>query len=353
MEHTGANVLGLRRHNRALVLGHLLRSGPLFQAEIAERAGLTQQGVSKIVRELSVDGLVHTERQPAAGVGKPRALVRLRAEAKCALGAEFDRDRYLILRVGLDGAVEARVEGQLPVGFTPAEAVAAVVEAVRAMTRDVPAERLLGLGVGTVGPVDFRTGRVHNATNMPGWADVPLRDLLQQRLRMPISVDKNTNAAAFAHSWSGRMSQASAVVLVGTGIGAGLIIDGAVYRGPRSGAGEFGHTTLDFTGPPCPCGRCGCLEALHHRARTTHERARLLGLALTDLVRVLDIERIVLFGPCIERHPEDYRAGVVTALAASSTDRAAPVDVEISGLSEDAVALGAALEQLAHFVEAA
>ncbi|MCU1650843.1 MAG: regulatory protein ArsR [Pseudonocardia sp.] len=113
--------------------------------------------------------------------------------------------------------------------------------------------------------------------------------MLAERTGLPVLLDKDTNAAAVAQHWPGEPEAdvaATAVVLVGTGIGVGLFLDGRLYRGPRTNAGEFGHTTLAFDGPRCGCGRRGCVEVLHNNAASTAEAARLLGIGLVDLVQV-------------------------------------------------------------------
>ncbi|MEV6895774.1 ROK family transcriptional regulator [Amycolatopsis sp. NPDC051372] len=350
MAETGVNLRGLRRFNRALLLGHILRAGGLSRVELAERTGLTQQAVSKIVAELLETQLLDVERQAAAGVGKPRTQLRIRPSAKCALGAQLDRDGFLVLRTGLSGQIEDTVEGPLPVGFTPEQAVAAVVDATRKLLADVDPARVLGLGVGAVGPLDRREGRVRDATNMPGWHDVPLRDLLAERTGLPVTLDKNTNSAAVAHTWPDTPETATAVVLVGTGIGVGLLVDGNVYRGPRTNAGEFGHTTISYDGPRCACGRRGCVEIMHRSAATPAEAARLLGIGLADLVQVLDLERIVLFGRAIRAAPDVYRDTVAAELSELlPVPHWQRIDVELSDLGEEAVALGGAFEVLAGF----
>src|SRR5205807_6382394 len=146
---------------------------------------------------------------------------------------------------------------------------------------------------------------------------ISLRELLIRALRAPVVVDKDTNAAAFAYWWRAgedTAREATAVVLVGTGLGAGLLIDGSVYRGPGTNAGEFGHTTLLHDGPVCRCGRRGCLENLHDAAPTPREAARLLGIGLADLVQLLDLERIVLAGRAVSCAPEVYRREAVEQL---------------------------------------
>ena len=348
MPDTGVNLRGLRQHNRALLLTHILRAGELSRGELAARTGLTQQAVSKIIPELVNAGLLDEHRQPATGVGKPRTLLRIRAGARHALGARLDRDEFHVLRTDLTGAIEASVDGALPRGFTPDQAVAAIADAARKLAAGV--DGVLGLGVGAVGPLDHHSGLVRDATNMPGWHDVPLRDLLAKKTGLPVTVDKNTNAAAFTRLWPDATPTATAVVLAGTGIGVGLIVDGRLYRGPRTNAGEFGHTTLDYAGPRCACGRRGCVEILHNTAPDASTAAGLLGIGLADLVQVLDLERIVLTGRAVRAAPEAYQEAVRRKLAEQlPASRWQRVEVEVDELGEDIVSLGAAAEILADF----
>ena len=348
MPDTGVNLRGLRQHNRALLLTHVLRAGECSRGELAARTGLTQQAVSKIVPGLIDAGLLDEHRQPATGVGKPRALLRIRAGARHALGAQLDRDEFHVLRTDLTGHIEASTGGPLPRGFTPEQAVTAIADAARRLAAG--AEGLVGIGIGAVGPLDHHSGVVRHATNMPGWHDVPLRELLAARTGLPVTLDKNTNAAAFTRLWPHNSPTATAVVLVGTGIGVGLIVDGRLYRGPRTNAGEFGHTTLDFAGPRCACGRRGCVEILHNTAPDPHTAAGVLGIGLADLVQVLDLERIVLAGRAVRAAPEVYREAVRARLAEQlPASRWQLVDVEVDELGEDIVSLGAAAEILAQF----
>jgi len=345
MAETGVNLRGVREHNRALLLTHILRAGGMSRVELAERTGLTQQAVSKIVPELLEAGLLDEERQASAGVGKPRTLLRIRAGARFALGARLDRDEFRVLRTDLVGNVLDSIGGRLPAGFTPEDAVEAIGAAVDELGTDV-----LGLGVGAVGPLDHHAGVVRDATNMPGWHDVPLRDLLQARTGLPVILDKNTNAAAFAQLWPHGEPTATAVVLVGTGIGVGLLVDGRLYRGPRTNAGEFGHTTIAYDGPRCACGRRGCVEILHKSAPDTATAAGLLGIGLADLVQVLDLERIVLAGRAVRADPEVYREAVTTRLGELlPLPHWQRIEVVVDTFGEEIVSRGAAAEVLASF----
>jgi glucokinase len=141
----------------------------------------------------------------------------------------------------------------------------ALVEEVMAETqRETGAARgdFIGVGVGAPGPLDREHGIVLIAPNL-GWNNFPLRQRMQDRLSLPTSLDNDANCATFGEWWQGAARGARNVVglTIGTGIGGGLILNGALYHGSSDMAGEVGHTTIDMNGRYCKCGNYGCLEA--------------------------------------------------------------------------------------------
>ncbi len=139
----------------------------------------------------------------------------------------------------------------------------------------VAPEEVGGVGVGAAGLTDWRTGVVVLASNL-GWKNVPLKERLQQELDgLRVEVDKDTNAAALAEArlGAGREFGHFLYVTAGTGIGGGLILDGALYRGATGGAGDIGHVVVDPDGPPCGCGGHGCVEVFSSGAGMV-DRAR-------------------------------------------------------------------------------
>lgn len=314
------DLTSLRSHNDRTVL-RLVRAGALSRASIADEAGLTPQAVSKIVARLIAAGLVEeTGTVRGGGRGKPRMALQLRADGGFAYGAYVDRDELRVVKLDLTGEVVSVSVVPLAPMFTPADVLEALESSVE--------PGVLGLGIGIAGPLDFRDGVV-SPNGLPGWSDVPLKALAEERLGLPVVVDKDTNAAVLAEAW-GRPLEDAAVVFVGTGLGVGLLLGGEVHRGARSGAGEFGHTTIQLDGPLCVCGRRGCVEAVH-AAATGVEAARVLAAAVTNLVQLLDLDQIVLSGRKVLESPELYL-------------RAMPdVDVSVTSHGPDLVPIGAGL----------
>ncbi|MFF7549017.1 ROK family protein [Streptomyces canus] len=331
----GANLLALRSHNTALVLDLLRGAGAegISRLELAERTGLTPQAVSKITARLREEGLAVEAGHRASTGGKRRTVLRLVPGAGHAVGVHLDRDALRTVLVDLAGTVVAERCAALDLGAgadAVVEAVAGEVEALAKGARGEdgtgaagadtvaaePLSALLGVGVALPGPLDHGRGVLHRVTGFPEWDGFPLRDALARRLGVPVVVDKDTNAAALGLAVAGERGS-FAYLHLGTGLGAGLVVDGAVHRGARTGAGEFGHQVVQLDGPPCGCGDMGCVEALCLAAVARGdlaEAARVLGIAAGNLVALLDIDLVLLGGRTIAITPDAFLRGVAAVL---------------------------------------
>ncbi|MFB7026989.1 MULTISPECIES: ROK family protein [unclassified Streptomyces] len=349
----GVNVPALRSHNAALVLD-LLRvagEGGISRLELAERTGLTPQAVSKITARLRAEGLAAEAGHRASTGGKPRTVLRLAPSAAHAVGVHLDRDELTVLLTDLAGAPVALRRRPLDLGTGAGPVLDAVTEEVRALL-DAGGEgwtvlgaggegrTVLGVGVAMPGPLDHRAGVPGRVTGFPEWAGHPVREELARRLGLPVVLDKDTNAAALGLALRPGAPGSFAYVHLGTGLGAGLVLGGAPLRGDRTGAGELGHQTVQLDGPPCGCGGRGCLEVLCLAEVARGEpagAARILGAGAANLVRLLDIDQVLLGGRAVLAAPEVFADGVRDVLAGLGLT--APVGVVAE---REAVAEGAA-----------
>jgi glucokinase len=121
---------------------------------------------------------------------------------------------------------------------------------------------LMGIGIGVPGIIDMETGLLRESPNLPGWADYPVRAEIERRLKTIVILENDANVAALGEKWLGAAKDSSdvAMLTLGTGVGGGLVIGGAIWHGANGMAGEFGHTTVEPEGHPCGCGNRGCLE---------------------------------------------------------------------------------------------
>lgn len=144
------------------------------------------------------------------------------------------------------------------------------IEVLLEMAHEVVAEAGLTLtevarvGIGFGGPVDVRTGTVLLSHHVPGWENVPLRAIMEEKLGLPTVVDNDANAGTLgeARFGAGRGAEDLVYINIGTGIGGGIMVKGQLVRGVTTTAGEIGHTTVKEDGPLCTCGKRGCLESI-------------------------------------------------------------------------------------------
>ncbi|MEU6252056.1 ROK family transcriptional regulator [Streptomyces sp. NPDC047043] len=342
----GVNLLALRSHNTALVLDLLRTAGAegISRLELAERTGLTPQAVSKITGRLREEGLAAEAGRRASTGGKPRTVLRLVPEAGQAVGLHLDRDELTSVLCDLTGAVVARREAELDLGAGSEAVVGRAVREVGELLEAVSGGGALGVGVALPGPLDHERGVLHRVTGLPEWDGFPLRDVLAGRLGLPVVVDKDTNAAALGLAVRGEAGS-FAYLHFGAGLGGGLVIGGAVHRGARTGAGEFGHQVIQLDGPPCECGNRGCVEALCLAAAArgdTREAARVLGTGAGNLVALLDVDLVLLGGRTIATDPDTYVRGVSTALdnrAHRAGEPPIPARLASGGVAEGAAQL--------------
>lgn len=351
-EPSGANLPALRGHNAAVLLGLLRAAGRagVSRLELAERSGLTPQAVSKITARLREAGFATEAGRRASTGGKPRTVLRLVPDARHAIGLHLDRDESVAVLADLAGEPVAVRRAPLDLGAGAPEVLAAAAAQVAEVRAAAPAAQVIGVGVASPGPLDHRAGVLRRVTGLPQWDGFPLRDALAERLGLPVALDKDTNAAAHGIAQSARGGTGSFGYLhLGTGLGAGLVLGGALHRGARTGAGEFGHQVLQLDGPPCGCGKRGCIEALCLAAVAAGdpaEAARVLGVGAVNLVELLDVDRVLLGGRTVLADPDTYVRGVTASLDGQLRTRgpAEPrtVPVVLAPEGARAVALGAA-----------
>ena len=371
-----------RAYNQQLVLKTIYDHAPTSRADVARRTGLTRTSVSELVDELLHGGLVEEVGRGRSSGGKAPILLRVDPDARQIIGLDVGERTIIGALVDLHGRVKRRVEWPLadPSAEEAVELLHRLVDELRCGA-DRP---ILGVGVGTPGLVDSRTGTVRWAVNLD-WHELPLGPLLEQRHGLPVSIANDSHAAALAEYMFGspRRSDSMVVVKVGQGIGAGIVLEGRLYQGDRSAAGEIGHVGALSRSLPCRCGGVGCLETVASvRAmleRATHlasatpasllhdadgeitpaavadaarrgdevaravvdEGGRELGAALAVVLGVLDIRRFVLVGTAVA-FGERWLAAVRDELMRRGFRRlTANAEIQLGHGSQDIVAVGA------------
>jgi predicted NBD/HSP70 family sugar kinase len=251
--------------NRFAALRQIITEGPVTRPEIAAETGLSVATVATLVSELVEHGMVAEIGQQESAGGRPRGVLAVNPRRGVLVGVDVTETYVHVELFDLNLGVLARAHRALASDESTVEQVlehivSAVEEGIARC--EVAREAVLGVGVSVPGQVDTAGAVTVFAANWD-WADVPMRDMLSDRIRLPVYLDNPPKASAVAELWFGasRGYDDVAVLTLATGVGAGIAVAGSLYRGADNAAGEWGHTTLVMDGRPCRCGGNGCVEA--------------------------------------------------------------------------------------------
>jgi len=392
MERKKATRKQTKKHNQRLVLKTIYDRGEISRAGIAKVTDLTRPTVSTIVAELMNEEFVQeVGRTPSSG-GKPATLLSVIDDSRHLIGLDLADSEFRGAVVNLRG--EIRNRANIPIQERDGEAALALVYQLLDELIAGAGSLILGIGIGAPGLLDADQGIVRTAVNLD-WQDLPLGSILAKRYGVPVFIANDSQVAALGEFTFGQHNGVEnlAVLKVGRGVGAGIIIAGDLYYGDGHGAGEIGHLKMVEGGEPCRCGHFGCLEtisstqAIVRQARTVaaglptsslHEfitspeeittnvvldafmtgdaalegvianAGRYLGFAAAGLVSILNIETVVVAGSAAR-----FGSGLLDPLKQEMQRRSLPqlaqnTHVSASQLGADIVILGAAALLLHH-----
>lgn len=271
----GKNAKLIKIHNRSLALRIIQQNSGISRKDIAVLTGLTQATITKITRDLLEQGLIQETDNEETGVSSGRK----------PIGLTINQEKYKIIAVYagrrmlksalFDLAGNLLYQHQCQVSMFNQNSqtiVQAVQECIQKIIQGYPfiLSDVLGIGISAPGPINAQkgillgpgeNGRAHTVTPFD-WRDVPIKQAIQEEFGIQVFADNDANVSALAESWFGHGVGVSNFVLysIGAGIGAGVIIDGMLYRGEDDVVSEIGHITVDVHGAQCICGNFGCLE---------------------------------------------------------------------------------------------
>ena len=298
----------------ATILSTIHEHGPMSRAAVARQAQLSPSVVSITTRELLNRGVLRELGTERSGMGRPSIMLSVRPEHAYFLGVSLDGTRVIATLSDLGGTVREQAERATP-DLEPDAILDTIEELAQVLLRSASlgSGRLAGVGLALSGLVDTSDGTCIHSTVL-GWRNVPIGPLLHDRLGPPVAAANDADAVAVAQRLFGAAQGHDdvAVLSIGQGIGAGIIVGGRLHRGAHGAAGELGHCTVEPDGPPCRCGKHGCLEAIASLP-VVLARTRERGVDARDLH---DLEEAARAGTEVARR-ELQRAGHAVGLALS------------------------------------
>ncbi|MGC4798017.1 ROK family protein [Micromonospora saelicesensis] len=392
MELARATNRSVRLRNRSALLTKLFLDGPLTRQDLVRSTGLSQPAVSNVVADMIDEGLVVEAGAAESDGGRPSMLLRIAPRFAFLIGVDVGETRVRVELFDFAMTLLASVEYPLDPARTEPDLVAghvlAGIEAVTGQAGVAPGD-VLGVGIGVSGVVEQGTEAVVHAQAL-GWDRVPLERLIGAGTDLPLHIDNGAKTLGQAEMWfgAGRGARHAVFALVGSGVGASVVTNGATYRGASSSAGEWGHTTLVYGGRVCRCGARGCLEAYvgaeaiidrYREARrgrpvpgedeesqiaalvaaaetsatarrVLEETAGYLGAGVANLINLFNPERVVLGGWAAMALGDLLPAVREAAGRQALRQPYEQASIELCRLGVDAVALGAATLPIARFL---
>jgi predicted NBD/HSP70 family sugar kinase len=368
--HSKATRHDSRGRNLRTTLELVSDQGATSRAEIARQTGLSRAAVSSLVGELIDNGLLRELGQGTSAGGKPPTLLALNERGRDIVALDLGHRPFRGALIDLSGRIHERVEADSePIAPVGEKAREVAIELIEALIAKASAE-VLGIGVGTPGVVDA-DGTVLEAANLD-WHGLGLGSELRRRFDVPVSIANDAAMAALVEYRRRPADRNLVLVKLGRGVGAGVVINGALHRGEHSAAGEIGHVRVRDDGDRCRCGNTGCLEtvasvpAILRRLGADPERhpwdalalagmvgeepvrkalteaGRHLGMVLANVVALLDIGHVVLA-------PDLLNAGdiLIDEIRTELSGRILPatadyIEIEATQLGGDLVLAGAA-----------
>ncbi|WP_066389007.1 ROK family transcriptional regulator [Neobacillus mesonae] len=325
----------LKKQNQSLVLEYIIQNGPISRAEIAKHMAMSPTSASRIVASLEEEQLIKEVYLETDEVGRKATYYTANEHSVVFVGVEIDVG---VVRAGLMNLIGELITTR---SFqTNTDHYEHVVEFIKQMVNDLIREqqidkaRIAGVCIGLPGLIDNEKGTVEFSAQF-NWRNVPLKQLLEQKLDLQVFIDNELKLKALAEYVSASLPYKNVVMLgFGKGVGSALITDGEIYRGTNNMSGEIGHMTLDPYGAYCPCGNFGCLQtyiaidflldeasktqpmdSMDELAAAYHEKekwavnilekaATYAGLAIKNVVCAYNPDAVFLSGSLIEDYPE-------------------------------------------------
>jgi len=287
------NVKNINKH-MALDLVRFSMGG-IARVDLARELNLTRAAVTSIVKDLKDADLLREV--GAQNSGRKPVVLEINPSRGWVIGVDLGATHMTLILADFAGQVIREVETPLDIDDGPNICLPHVINQIKQVlnTTGLELSQISAIGLGVPGPVVADLGLVSFPPIMPTWDNFPIRDYLMEQLGIPIVLGNDAELGALGE-WAygaGRGEKVLAYIKIGTGIGAGLLIEGKIFRGVTGTAGEIGHIVIDKDGPICTCGNHGCLESIAGgRAIARHAQDYVRKFQRSRLAEIKPIDRI-------------------------------------------------------------
>lgn len=365
MKHGKNN--SLRLENVQNVLDVIFRKGKAARIELSEVTGLTKTAVSSITKELISIGIIEEMSPvPRKGVGRTITPLRIRKDAAYTIGIELSRHKLNAMVINAQGEIVLKKKGPSYGKVGPKKVIDNLFQVIDDIIGSL--KRVDAIGIGVPGPLDIKKGIVVAPPKFFKWENIELGKMVFQRYSLPTWIENDANSAALAEKWygDGKDLKTFLYVLLNEGIGAGIIINGEIYKGPSNYEGEIGHVIVSKGNRLYPledvCGTEYILNSIGSSSEKLtdllkvpddllNETGYLIGEALASVANVLGPEKIYIGGEMAilkERILIPIRKTFYKYSLGEKWGK--KVQVDLSNMHEDAISVGAATYALRRFI---
>jgi N-acetylglucosamine repressor len=287
------------QRDKHLIEALVYQQGPISRVGIHALTNLRRSTISLLTRQLLTEGKLIEAGPSDNPLGRKQILLELNRKFGFLVGVEFDDERVTVGVMDLQPSVTRVISEATDLSQGKEGLLRQLQSAVRRVVAAsrLPWSKLLGIGIADPGLVDTRRGVTTSSSTIDFWNDVPLTATFEKEFKVPVLVESKTRAKAIAEQMLGVGQREPNMIYLdyGTGIGAGVIVDGKLLYGHSCGVGEVGHTNMVRSGPTCKCGSNGCLEAVAgasavenrtRKALSEGVSSRLLAMAQEDPSRI-------------------------------------------------------------------
>ncbi len=362
--------------NKSIILNKIRTDAPISRAQIAKVTKLTPPTVSSNVKELIDQGIVKESKLGESQGGRKPTMLLINNQGFYVVGVDAGPEMIECILTDISGKIMKRTSSKLTLPLSNAQFLKMLKDCIRACITDISttSKKIIGIGVAMHGVVDVESGTALFAPIL-SLTNIPIKEDLEKEFGLEVKVENDARAMALGESWFGDHGELTSmlVVNIGRGVGAGFIIGGKLYHGAQDIAGEVGHMTIDLNGEICECGNRGCLQtfatgpAIARRAMkgmstdpTTAEKVyelamsgneefatilketgRVIGIGLTNLIHIINPQKIVLGGGVTKAKEFIFPVVLKTIEECALTPQAKQTEVTITKLGDDVTLIGA------------